>query len=78
MMRMGYDVALSERLEELLKDETFGELLRMIEDDLKDEIFKTIEEDQRTQIYHEMHALTRVKLKMSSVVDSLKMERYNG
>lgn len=77
-MKMGYDLAISERLEELLKDETFGELLRLVEADLKDEIFLTAEQDQRDQIYHEMHALNRVKLKLSSVVDSLKMERYNG
>ncbi len=77
-MKLGYDIAISERLEELLKDETFGELLRLVENDLKDEIFRTPEEDQRNQIYHEMHALNRVKLKLSSVVDSLKMERYNG
>lgn len=74
-MKLGYDLSLSERLEELLGDETFGEVLRMVENDLKEEIFRTPDEHQRNQIYHEMHALSRVNLKLQSVIDSLKMQR---
>lgn len=74
-MKLGYDLSLSERLEELLGDETFGEILRLVEAELKDEIFKTPDQSQRDQIYHEMHALGRVQLRLQALVDSLKMQR---
>lgn len=77
-MKFGYDIALSERLEELLEDETFGELLRMVESELKEEIFQSPDSTERDQVYHEMHALNRIKVRLSAIVDSLKMERFNA
>lgn len=72
MARWGYDLALSERIQELLGDDTFGELLRIIENDLRDEIFKVGTPEEREQKYWEMHALNRINIKLQSIVDSLK------
>ena len=78
-MKAGYDISLSERLEELLGDETFGEVLQQVEKELREEIFSYPDSSQRDQIYHEMHALTRLKLRLQTLVDELKMRRnLNG
>jgi Mg/Co/Ni transporter MgtE len=75
MSKWGYDLALSERVQELLGYDTFGELLNIIEAELKDEIFKTATSEARDQLYYEMHALNRVKIKIQSIANDVK---YRG
>ncbi len=76
MTKMGYDLYLSDRVQELLQEGTLNEIIELVVQDLREDIFRTAPSDalQREQIYHEMHALTRIQLKMQTIVDSLRFE----
>ena len=76
-LKLGYDVYLSERVEELLREGTLEEIIKLVESDLKGEWVSTSPDDSKTRelIYHEIHALNRLQLKLTAVVDSLRMMR---
>lgn len=76
-VKFGYSIYLSERVEELLRDGTLDEIIKAVEADLNTEWKQSSPEDSRSRelIYHELHALNRIQLKMSAIVDSLKMAR---
>ena len=75
--KFGYSIFLSERVEELLREGTLVEILKLVESDLEQEWKQTAPEDSKTRelIYHEIHALNRLDLKLSALVESLKMQR---
>ena len=74
MEKIGYDLELTRRVTELLEDGVLWQVIKLVEDDLRSEIFTTAPDDSssRERIYHEMHALNRVNLKLTTLVDSLK------
>lgn len=74
MTKLGYDLYLSDRVQELLQEGTLNEIIKLVEQDLQEEIFQTAPSEGlvREQIYHEMHALSRINLKLQTVVDSLR------
>lgn len=77
--KFGYSMYLSERVDELLRDGTFSEILALVESELSNEWKATPREDTSTRelIYHELHALNRINLKVSAIVQSLSMARLN-
>ncbi len=80
MTKIGYDLYLSDRVQELLEEGTLREIIKLVEDELRDEIFTTTPDDssQREQIYHEMHALNRIQLKLIGIVDELKFAKQES
>lgn len=76
-LKLGYDLYLSARVEELLEEGTLEEIIKLVESDLKGEWVSTSPGDSETRelIYHELHALNRLQLKLTAVVDSLKFAR---
>lgn len=76
MNKIGYDLYLSDRVQELLQEGTLREIIKLVEDELREEIFQTAPGDtsQREQIYHEMHALNRIQLKLTGIVDELRFK----
>lgn len=75
--RMGLPIYLSERAQELLNDGTLTEIFMLIEGDMKEEWGRTPEATQREALYHELQALTRVRLKLTTLVDNLRFQRDN-
>ncbi len=77
MEKMGYSLYLSERVEELLREGTLQEILKLVECDLQEEWKRTPPNDTNTRelIYHEIHALNRIDLKLQAIVDSLSFAR---
>ena len=76
-LKFGYEVYLSDRVEELLREGTLDEILKLCKADLEGEWAKTLPKDSETRelIYQELHALGRVQLKLQAVVDSLKFAK---
>lgn len=74
-MRLGYDVQLSQRVKELLDEGTLEQIMDQVLDDLKEELITSPSSatDTREALYHEIHALTRVRLRLSAVVNDLLM-----
>lgn len=75
--KWGYDVALSERANELLGLDTFGQIMQLVKDEIKEEIFQHPTSERRDELYYEMHALSRIQIKIQSIVDSVKNGRGN-
>ena len=77
MDKIGYSLFLSERVEELLREGTLQEIIKLVESDLQDEWKRTPPGDSysRELIYHEIHALNRLDLKLQAIVDSLAFAR---
>lgn len=73
--RMGLPIYLSERAQELIQEGTLTEIFNMIESDMKDEWGRAPEATQREALYHELQALTRVRLKLTMLVDNLRFQR---
>lgn len=73
--RMGLPIYLSERTQELLNEGTLSEIINLIESDLKDAWGQTPDTAQREALYHELQALTRVRLKITTLVDNLRFQR---
>lgn len=73
--RMGLPIYLSERTQELLNEGTLTEIINLIESDMKDLWGLTPEPAQREALYHELQALTRVRLKITTLVDNLRFQR---
>lgn len=75
--RWGYPMYLSTRVEELLNEGTLGEILQFIKKDLQEEWIKTPPADTQSRelIYHELHALSRLELKLEAILSSLKTQR---
>ena len=76
-MKIGYSIALSERVEELLRDGVLDEIFQIIQDDIEQEWKQSHPGDSqvREQLYHESHALSRLQLKLAAVVESLSIHR---
>lgn len=72
-MRLGYDVHLSQRVKELLDEGTLEQIMDQVLEDLKEELITSPSgaTDAREALYHEIHALTRVRLRLSTVVNDL-------
>ena len=77
MDKFGYSMYLSERVEELIREGTLDEILKLIGDELNNEWKSTTPEDSKTRelIYHELHALNRLHLKLSAIISDLAMTR---
>lgn len=65
--RMGVDLWLSERAQELINEGTLTKIINLIEADIKDEWGQHPEIERRDALYHELQALTRVRLKLDSL-----------
>ena len=80
--RWGYPMYLSERVEELLREGTLMEIIGFVKEEIQREWIQTPPSDTtaRELAYHELHALYRVELRLSAILDSLKMQRgdHNG
>lgn len=72
---MGLPIYLSERTQELLNEGTLSEIMNLIESDLKELWGQTPEPALREALYHELQALTRVRLKITTLVDNLRFQR---
>lgn len=74
-MRLGYDLALSERLKEFLDEGTLNRIMDQVMEDMKGELIATHPSDSATReiLYHEIHALGRVRLRLSTIVSDLLM-----
>ena len=67
--RMGVDLWLSERAQELINEGTLTEIMNLIESDIKDEWGQHPEAERREALYHELQALSRVRLKFATLVN---------
>ena len=76
-LKLGYGVHLSDRVEELLREGTLEEILKLIEVDIDGEWKATPPDDTKTRelLYHEIHALNRIHIKLATIVDSIKMSK---
>lgn len=74
-MRLGYDSSLSMRVKELLDEGTLEQIMDQVLEDLKEELIASPSDAiaSREALYHEIHALTRVRLRMATVVSDLIM-----
>lgn len=72
-MRLGYDISLSERLKELLDEGTLNQIMDLVVEDMKGELIHTApsESDLREQLYNEIHAMSRVRTRLQSLVNDL-------
>jgi hypothetical protein len=75
--KLGYSVALSEKVEELLRDGALDEIFKIVQADIDEEWKRTPPGDSqlRETLYHESHALNRLQLKLSAVVQGLSIQR---
>lgn len=73
-LKFGYSLHLSEHVERLLADGTLDEIFKLVEGEIDDQWKSTPPSDTATreQLYHEVHALNRVRIKMASIVDSVR------
>jgi len=74
-MKVGYDIMLSQRVKELLDEGTLAQLIAQVQSDLEGEWIRTPPEASSTRelIYQELHALNRVNIKISTLVNDLLM-----
>lgn len=74
-MKAGYDITLSERVKELLDEGTLTQIIALVQSDLEGEWRSTPPEASSTRelIYHELHALNRLNIRLSTVVGDLLM-----
>lgn len=77
MSKLGYSQYLSDRVEELLREGTLEEILKLIEADIDGEWKSTPPDDTKTRelLYHEIHALNRIHIKLATIVDSLMFSK---
>lgn len=75
--KLGLPIYLSERVNELLNEGTLTELFNLIDGDIKDEWLRLPSTDAREALYHEAQALTRVRLKIETLVNNLRFQRSN-
>lgn len=76
-MRLGYDIYLSERVKELLDEGTLDQIMDQVMEDMKGELIATLPSDSSTResLYHEIHALGRMRLRLTTLVNDLTMAR---
>lgn len=74
-MKVGYDVSLSERVKELLDEGTLTQIIALVQSDLDGEWKSTPPEASATRelIYHEIHALSRINVRLATIVNDLLM-----
>lgn len=72
-MRLGYDITLSERVKELLDEGTLDQICSQVIVDLEGEWKATLPQDTATResIYHQIHAMSRLQIKMKSLVNDI-------
>lgn len=73
-MKIGYDVYLSDRVNELLEEGTIKEVFKLLEDDLKGSWLSTAPDDTETRenIYRQLHSLNLLQIKMDTLVTNIK------
>lgn len=76
-MKRVNDVYLSERVGELLRDDSLTRIIQHVRDELNQEWLATapLENAERELIYHELHALDRVETMLNAVVQDLLFQR---
>lgn len=76
-MKRVNDVYLSERVGELLRDDSLTRIIQHVRDELNQEWLATapLENAERELIYHELHALDRVETMLKAVVSDLLFQR---
>ncbi len=76
-MKRVNDVYLSERVGELLRDDSLKRIIQHVRDELNQEWLATapLETNERESIYHELHALDRVETMLNAVVQDLLFQR---
>lgn len=75
IIRMGYDISLSPRVKELLEEGTLDAILDQVSKDVTEELVNSLpgESALRESLYNELHVLSRVRIRLSSVVNDLLM-----
>lgn len=73
-MKVGYSVYLGQRVLELLDEGTLSEVFDLIDKDLRDGWATTPPQDTvtRESIYHQLHALTLLRIKLETVVTEIR------
>lgn len=73
--KFGYSTSLSIRVEELIREGTFIEILELVRKEIEGEWQATAPHDTATReaIYHELHALSRVDTRIQSILGSIRM-----
>jgi protein involved in temperature-dependent protein secretion len=73
--KFGYSVSLSQRVDELLREGTIEEILQLVKEEIEGEWVSTLPSDStlREELYFELHALNRVQLRLSSIINSIRM-----
>lgn len=76
--KFGYSLVFTDAVAQSVRDNILPELLKAVKEEIEGEWQVTLPNDteRREQIYHELHALTRVQLRVQAVLDSLKMKGY--
>lgn len=76
-MKVGHGIWLSDRVRELLDEGTLRQLFDIVEEDLKGEWLATPPDAvaTREQIYCQLHALSRVNLKMQVLLNELMFRK---
>lgn len=72
--RLGIPIYLSERVNELLNEGTLTELFNLIDADIKDEWTQKPLQADRDSLYHEIQALSRVRTKIETLVNNLRLQ----
>lgn len=72
--RLGVPIYLSERVNELLNEGTLTELFNLIDSDIKDEWTQRPLQAERDALYHEIQALSRVRMKIEILVNNLRIQ----
>lgn len=77
--KYGYDLSLSVRVEELIREGTISQVLALVKKEIESEWVVTGPQDAaiREQLYSELHALNRVDLRISAIIQSLRMSEAN-
>lgn len=77
MMKAGYSIYLTDRVKELLDEGTLDEVLNLVRADLEREWVSTAPSDVSTResTYHELHALSRVEIRLKSIISDLIFSR---
>lgn len=77
---MGYNISLGPRVKELLDEGTLDEILDQVGKDITGELVNSLpgESALRESLYQELHVLSRIRIRLSSVVSDLLMaeEKY--
>ncbi|AUX83689.1 hypothetical protein FDJ32_gp60 [Pseudomonas phage NV1] len=79
--KLGYSMVLTEAVEQQVRSEILPELFRLVKSEIEGEWQATLPSDteKRESVYHELHALSRVQLRVQAILDSITMKGFmNG